>query len=46
MAQRSRPVRGRTNSNGHIENLASEVGRLFGSTEAHARRWLNQRADQ
>jgi hypothetical protein len=26
-----------------LEEIASEVGRLFGTTEAHARRWLDQR---
>ena len=26
-----------------IENIAAEVGRIFGTTEAHARRWLAQR---
>jgi len=26
-----------------IETIASEVGRIFGTTEAHARRWLAQR---
>jgi hypothetical protein len=26
-----------------IEEIAAEVGRLFGSTEAHAKKWLNQR---
>lgn len=26
-----------------LEEIASEVGRLFGTTEAHARRWLEQR---
>jgi hypothetical protein len=26
-----------------IEEIASEVGRLFGTTEAHARKWLDQR---
>ena len=28
-----------------IEQIASEVGRVFGTTEAHARRWLNQRKE-
>ncbi len=28
-----------------IEEIASEVGRLFGTTEAHARRWLDQRRE-
>jgi hypothetical protein len=28
-----------------IEEIATEVGRLFGTTEAHARRWLDQRKD-
>jgi hypothetical protein len=28
-----------------IEEIASEVGRLFGTTEAHAKRWLKQRND-
>ena len=26
-----------------LEEIAGEVGRLFGTTEAHARRWLQQR---
>jgi hypothetical protein len=26
-----------------LEEIAGEVGRLFGTTEAHARRWLEQR---
>ena len=26
-----------------LEEIASEVGRLFGTTEVHARRWLQQR---
>ena len=26
-----------------IEEIAAEVGRLFGTTESHARKWLNQR---
>jgi hypothetical protein len=26
-----------------IEEIASEVGRLFGTTEKHARKWLEQR---
>lgn len=26
-----------------LEEIASEVGRLYGTTESHARRWLNQR---
>ena len=26
-----------------VEDIAAEVGRLFGTTEAHARRWLDQR---
>jgi hypothetical protein len=26
-----------------FEDIAAEVGRLFGTTEAHARRWLEQR---
>jgi hypothetical protein len=26
-----------------IEEIASEVGRLFGTTEKHARKWLDQR---
>jgi hypothetical protein len=26
-----------------FEDIAAEVGRLFGTTEAHARRWLDQR---
>lgn len=26
-----------------IEEIAAEVGRLFGTTEVHARRWLQQR---
>jgi hypothetical protein len=26
-----------------LEDIAAEVGRLFGTTEAHARRWLEQR---
>lgn len=26
-----------------LEEIAAEVGRLFGTTEAHARRWLQQR---
>jgi hypothetical protein len=28
-----------------IEEIAAEVGRLFGTTEAHARRWLDQRRE-
>jgi len=28
-----------------IEEIASEVGRLFGTTERHARRWLDQRQE-
>ena len=28
-----------------IEEIAAEAGRLFGTTEAHARRWLDQRKD-
>jgi hypothetical protein len=28
-----------------LEEIASEVGRLFGTTEAHARRWLDQRRE-
>jgi hypothetical protein len=28
-----------------IEQIASEVGRVFGTTEAHARKWLNQRQE-
>src|SRR5687768_1638609 len=28
-----------------LEEIAAEVGRLFGTTEAHARRWLDQRKD-
>jgi hypothetical protein len=28
-----------------IEQIASEVGRLFGTTEVHARRWLEQRKE-
>lgn len=28
-----------------VEEIAAEVGRLFGTTEAHARRWLDQRKD-
>jgi hypothetical protein len=27
----------------NLEEIAAEVGRLFGTTEAHARRWLQQR---
>ena len=27
-----------------LEEIAAEVGRLFGTTEAHARRWLEQRS--
>lgn len=26
-----------------LEEIAAEVGRLFGTTEAHARQWLKQR---
>ena len=26
-----------------LEEIASEVGRLFGTTEVHARRWMQQR---
>ena len=26
-----------------LEEIAAEVGRLFGTTEAHARKWLQQR---
>ncbi len=26
-----------------LEEIAAEVGRVFGNTESHARRWLNQR---
>jgi len=26
-----------------LEEIASEVGRLFGTTESHARKWLEQR---
>ena len=26
-----------------LEEIAAEVGRLFGTTEAHARKWLSQR---
>ena len=26
-----------------LEEIAAEVGRLFGTTEAHTRRWLEQR---
>ena len=26
-----------------LEEIAAEVGRLFGTTEAHARKWLKQR---
>ena len=26
-----------------LEEIASEVGRLFGTTEKHARKWLDQR---
>ena len=26
-----------------LEEIAAEVGRLFGTTEAHARQWLHQR---
>ena len=26
-----------------LEEIASEVGRLFGTTELHARRWMQQR---
>jgi len=26
-----------------LEEIAAEVGRLFGTTEKHARRWLDQR---
>ncbi len=26
-----------------LEEIAGEVGRLFGTTEAHARKWLDQR---
>lgn len=26
-----------------LEDIAAEVGRLFGTTEAHTRRWLEQR---
>jgi hypothetical protein len=26
-----------------LEEIAAEVGRLFGTTEAHARKWLEQR---
>jgi len=28
-----------------VEDIAAEVGRLFGTTEAHARRWIDQRKD-
>jgi hypothetical protein len=28
-----------------IEEIAAEVGRLFGKTEVHARRWLDQRRE-
>jgi hypothetical protein len=28
-----------------VEEIASEVGRLFGTTEAHARKWLAQRKE-
>ena len=28
-----------------IGNLAEEVGRFFGTTEGHARKWLSQRKD-
>ena len=34
MAKRSAPS---------LEEIAAEVGRLFGTTEAHARKWLHQR---
>ena len=34
MAKRSAPS---------LEEIAAEVGRLFGTTEAHARKWLQQR---
>ena len=34
MAQRKTPS---------LEEIAGEVGRLFGTTEAHARKWLQQR---
>jgi hypothetical protein len=34
MAKSSRPS---------LEEIAAEVGRLFGTTEAHARKWLQQR---
>ena len=34
MAKRTAPT---------LEEIAGEVGRLFGTTEAHARRWLQQR---
>lgn len=30
-------------SDSTIENLAGEIGRIFGTTEAHARNWLGQR---
>ena len=28
-----------------IEEIAAEVGRLFGTTERHAKRWLDQRKE-
>ena len=31
------------NGDQSIETIAAEVGRIFGTTEAHARRWLAQR---
>jgi hypothetical protein len=29
----------------NLEEVAAEVGRIFGTTEKHARRWLNQRQE-
>lgn len=38
--RKNRPMAKRALS---LEEIASEVGRLFGTTEQHARKWLDQR---
>jgi hypothetical protein len=45
MAKRGRPAKSSGDAGGYIENLAAEVGRLFGTTEVYTRRWLDQRAE-
>lgn len=44
--RRRSAVSGALESGGQaIGSIAAEVGRIFGTTEAHARRWLDQRKE-